>query len=151
MSKVIISLSRYTSKGKTVYAIMTAKPPKPTVKLLAPKTSTATNVKRQYCFTFYKHRAVKLGQKEVSDDWIWFVFSQVTLLGNPVHLSWSPLHPSAGLIVLLPELPYTPGQAWTLKLEGIQWALHHYKATFTIWNSQGFFSRLTEIYFFTVV
>lgn len=78
---------RYTSKGTTVYAIVTTKPPKPTVQLLAPKTSADT---------------------------------KVTLLGNPTPLPWSPVQPSGGLIVLLPELPYTPGQAWTLKLDGIQ-------------------------------
>lgn len=45
---------------------------------------------------------------------------QVTLLGNPQPLSWSPLTPSAGLIVLLPERPSSPGRAWTLKLDGVQ-------------------------------
>ncbi|KAL0961738.1 hypothetical protein UPYG_G00331090 [Umbra pygmaea] len=42
----------------------------------------------------------------------------VTLLGNPNPLRWAPLHPS-GLIILLPELPFTPGQAWTLKLDWV--------------------------------
>lgn len=40
-----LHVSRYTSKGATVYAIVTAKPPKPTVQLLGPKTSAATKVK----------------------------------------------------------------------------------------------------------
>ncbi|XP_046874716.1 tissue alpha-L-fucosidase-like [Hypomesus transpacificus] len=41
----------------------------------------------------------------------------VTLQGQG--LSWAPLLPS-GLIVLLPELPFTPGQAWTLRLDSVQ-------------------------------
>uniref|UniRef100_UPI003AABAAF9 tissue alpha-L-fucosidase-like n=1 Tax=Centroberyx gerrardi TaxID=166262 RepID=UPI003AABAAF9 len=45
--------------------------------------------------------------------------TKVTLLGNPKPLSWSPIFPSAGLIVLLPELPFIPGQAWTLRLDGV--------------------------------
>ncbi|KAE8282188.1 Tissue alpha-L-fucosidase [Larimichthys crocea] len=76
----------YTSKGANVYAIITAKPPKPTVQLLVPKTSATT---------------------------------KVTLLGNPKPLPWSPVYPKAGLVVLLPDLPYSPGQAWTLKLEDV--------------------------------
>ncbi|XP_044192196.1 tissue alpha-L-fucosidase-like [Thunnus albacares] len=76
----------YTSKGNSVYAIVTTKPPKSTLQLLEPKTSSIT---------------------------------KVTLLGNPKPLPWSPVYPNAGLIVLLPELPNTPGQAWTLKLDGI--------------------------------
>ncbi|XP_071355416.1 tissue alpha-L-fucosidase-like [Trachinotus anak] len=77
----------YTSKGTSVYAIVTTKPSTSTLQLLEPKTSAAT---------------------------------KVTLLGNPQSLPWSPVHPGSGLIVLLPELPYTPGQAWTLKLDSIQ-------------------------------
>ncbi|XP_076005863.1 tissue alpha-L-fucosidase-like [Genypterus blacodes] len=46
--------------------------------------------------------------------------TNVTLLGYPKSLSWTPLSPSAGLIVLLPELPYSSGHAWTLRLEGVQ-------------------------------
>ncbi|XP_067281694.1 tissue alpha-L-fucosidase-like [Pseudorasbora parva] len=42
----------------------------------------------------------------------------VTLLGNPEPLKWAPLKPS-GLIVALPDLPFTPAQAWTLKLDGV--------------------------------
>jgi len=44
---IIVSIFtfRYTSKGATVYAIMTAKPPKLTLQLLGPKTSAATKVK----------------------------------------------------------------------------------------------------------
>ncbi|XP_028819735.1 tissue alpha-L-fucosidase-like [Denticeps clupeoides] len=41
----------------------------------------------------------------------------VTLLGNPAPLDWAPLHP-AGLVVLLPDLPPSPGHGWTLKLDG---------------------------------
>lgn len=77
----------YTSKGSSVYAIMTTKPPKPTVQLLQPRTSPTTTV---------------------------------TLLGYPKPLPWSPVNPNAGLTILLPELPYSPGQAWTLKLDGVQ-------------------------------
>ncbi|XP_030645369.1 alpha-L-fucosidase 1, tandem duplicate 2 [Chanos chanos] len=44
--------------------------------------------------------------------------SVVTLLGNPEPLRWAPL-PSSGLVILLPELPPTPAQAWTLKLDGV--------------------------------
>lgn len=77
----------YTSKGSSVYAILTTKPTTATVQLLKPITSAAT---------------------------------KVTLLGNPKPLPWSPVQPSSGLIVLLPELPCAPGQAWTLKLDGVQ-------------------------------
>lgn len=77
----------YTSKGSSVYAIMTTKPPKPTVQLLQPRTSPTTTV---------------------------------TLLGYPKPLPWSPVNPNAGLTILLPELPFSPGQAWTLKLDGVQ-------------------------------
>lgn len=45
--------SRYTSKGLTVYAILTAKPPMSTVKLLAPKASAITQVKKQCCPCLY--------------------------------------------------------------------------------------------------
>ncbi|XP_034017452.1 tissue alpha-L-fucosidase-like [Thalassophryne amazonica] len=46
--------------------------------------------------------------------------TQVTLLGNPNSLPWAPAGPSGGIIILLPELPAVPGQAWTLRLDGIQ-------------------------------
>lgn len=46
--------------------------------------------------------------------------TKVTLLGDPASLSWFPVRPDAGLTVLLPELPFTPAQVWTLKLEGVQ-------------------------------
>ncbi|XP_061521321.1 tissue alpha-L-fucosidase-like [Phycodurus eques] len=46
--------------------------------------------------------------------------TKVKLLGNPTPLSWSPLKPNAGLTILLPELPYTAGQAWTIKLDGVE-------------------------------
>ncbi|CAN9503810.1 unnamed protein product [Ophioblennius macclurei] len=46
--------------------------------------------------------------------------TKVTLLGFSVPLPWSPLGPGAGLAILLPNLPFTPGQFWTLKLEGVQ-------------------------------
>ncbi|XP_072530905.1 tissue alpha-L-fucosidase-like [Salminus brasiliensis] len=42
----------------------------------------------------------------------------VTLLGSPDPLKWAPLH-SSGLIILLPELPYTAAQAWVIKLKGV--------------------------------
>lgn len=47
-----LDFSRYTSKGANVYAIITAKPPKPTVQLLVPKTSATTKVNGQYCLLF---------------------------------------------------------------------------------------------------
>lgn len=77
----------YTSKGSSVYAILTTDPPKPSLELLEPKTSGGT---------------------------------KVTLLGFSLPLPWSPLHPTGGLAILLPNLPFTPGQAWTLRLEGVQ-------------------------------
>uniref|UniRef100_A0A674NPB0 Alpha-L-fucosidase n=1 Tax=Takifugu rubripes TaxID=31033 RepID=A0A674NPB0_TAKRU len=77
----------YTSKGKSVYAFITAKPSKPLVELLEPKTSTAT---------------------------------KVTILGNTNPLSWAPVRPNGGLVVLLPELPQSPSQVWTIKLDGVQ-------------------------------
>lgn len=51
------------------------------------------------------------------------ILLQVTLLGNTKPLPWSPVRPSGGLIVLLPELPPSPSQVWTIKLDGVQWAL----------------------------
>ncbi|KAM9824067.1 tissue alpha-L-fucosidase-like [Neosynchiropus ocellatus] len=45
--------------------------------------------------------------------------TKVTLLGLTSPLSWSPVKPNAGLTVLLPELPSTPAQAWTLKLDAV--------------------------------
>ncbi|XP_062265901.1 tissue alpha-L-fucosidase-like [Platichthys flesus] len=45
--------------------------------------------------------------------------TKVTFLGNPKALPWSPVGPSSGLIVLLPQLPYSPGEAWVLKLENV--------------------------------
>ncbi|KAL1255882.1 hypothetical protein QQF64_013943 [Cirrhinus molitorella] len=42
----------------------------------------------------------------------------VTLLGNSKPLKWAPLH-STGLTVILPDLPFSPAEAWTLKLDGV--------------------------------
>ncbi|XP_051992211.1 tissue alpha-L-fucosidase-like [Xyrauchen texanus] len=42
----------------------------------------------------------------------------VTLLGISEPLKWDPLH-STGLIVLITDLPYSPAQVWTLKLDGV--------------------------------
>ncbi|TRY84356.1 hypothetical protein DNTS_025451 [Danionella cerebrum] len=44
--------------------------------------------------------------------------SVVTLLGDGKPLKWAPLQ-SSGLMVKLPDLPYSPAYAWTLKLEGV--------------------------------
>uniref|UniRef100_A0A672FF84 Alpha-L-fucosidase n=1 Tax=Salarias fasciatus TaxID=181472 RepID=A0A672FF84_SALFA len=77
----------YTSKGSSVYATLTANPPKPSLQLLEPKTSAST---------------------------------KVTLLGFPVPLPWTPLQPGVGLTILLPNLPFTAAQAWTLRLDGVQ-------------------------------
>ncbi|RXN26132.1 tissue alpha-L-fucosidase-like protein [Labeo rohita] len=42
----------------------------------------------------------------------------VTLLGNPEPLKWAPLETS-GFIVVLPDLPFSPAEAWTLKLDKV--------------------------------
>ncbi|XP_068189050.1 tissue alpha-L-fucosidase-like [Antennarius striatus] len=77
----------YTSKGKTVYAVMTAKPLKPMIQLMAP---------------------------------IPFPSTEVTLLGTSELLHWNQVGPGGGLNVILPELPFSPVQIWTLKLKGVQ-------------------------------
>ncbi|XP_067111496.1 tissue alpha-L-fucosidase-like isoform X1 [Osmerus mordax] len=47
--------------------------------------------------------------------------TQVILLGKyPLLLQWAPLTPTAGLILLLPDLPESPGQAWALRLLGVE-------------------------------
>ncbi|XP_037330368.2 tissue alpha-L-fucosidase-like [Pungitius pungitius] len=44
----------------------------------------------------------------------------VTLLDYPtMPLKWAPLTPSAGLVVMMPSMPASPGNAWCLKLEGV--------------------------------
>ncbi|XP_066573357.1 tissue alpha-L-fucosidase isoform X2 [Amia ocellicauda] len=45
--------------------------------------------------------------------------TNVTLLGYPKPLKWTPLH-QTGLSVLLPSLPPPAPSAWTLKLQGVQ-------------------------------
>ncbi|KAK0131714.1 Tissue alpha-L-fucosidase [Merluccius polli] len=47
------------------------------------------------------------------------VSTKVTLLGNPTLLHWSPIQVGGGLAIALPELPFVPGQAWTLRLDGV--------------------------------
>ncbi|MCJ8746181.1 hypothetical protein PDJAM_G00138940 [Pangasius djambal] len=42
----------------------------------------------------------------------------VTVLGSDEPLKWAPLH-SSGLIMLLPELPFTAAWAWAIKLDGV--------------------------------
>ncbi|XP_039536926.1 tissue alpha-L-fucosidase-like [Pimephales promelas] len=42
----------------------------------------------------------------------------VTLLGNPEPLKWVPLK-TTGLLILLPDLPFSPAEAWTFKLDGV--------------------------------
>ncbi|XP_073678116.1 tissue alpha-L-fucosidase-like [Garra rufa] len=42
----------------------------------------------------------------------------VTLLGNSMPLKWAPLH-STGLTVMMPDLPFSPAEAWTLMLDGV--------------------------------
>ncbi|XP_028820575.1 tissue alpha-L-fucosidase-like [Denticeps clupeoides] len=44
--------------------------------------------------------------------------TNVTLLGDPTLLKWAPVNPK-GLTVTLPEMPPCPGNAWTLKLDGV--------------------------------
>ncbi|GAA6231856.1 tissue alpha-L-fucosidase-like [Lates japonicus] len=46
--------------------------------------------------------------------------TKVTLLDYPSKpLSWAPVTQTAGLVILLPTMPASPGNAWTLKLEGV--------------------------------
>lgn len=46
--------------------------------------------------------------------------TNVTLLDYPsVPLKWNPLQQSTGLLVSMPLMPASPGNAWTLKLEGV--------------------------------
>lgn len=148
--KCFLLFSRYTSKGSTIYAIMITKPPKPTLQLLGPKTSAATKVKclAQCCHCFITNVVTILEdiivvciecRLMIKGEWpallidledifrcrneiiVFCPSGQVTLLGYPNPLPWAPVQPSAGLTVLLPELPHSPCQAWTLKLESIHW------------------------------
>ncbi|XP_044192203.1 tissue alpha-L-fucosidase-like [Thunnus albacares] len=46
--------------------------------------------------------------------------TRVTLLDYPdVPLKWAPVTQTTGLMVILPTMPVSPGNAWTLKLEGV--------------------------------
>ncbi|XP_041664065.1 tissue alpha-L-fucosidase-like [Cheilinus undulatus] len=46
--------------------------------------------------------------------------TKVTMLDYPdVPLKWAPLNQTDGIAVAMPEMPFAPGQAWTLKLEGV--------------------------------
>ncbi|XP_031179051.1 tissue alpha-L-fucosidase-like [Sander lucioperca] len=46
--------------------------------------------------------------------------TQVTLLDYPnVPLKWAPVTPTAGLTIVMPTMPASPGDAWCLKLEGV--------------------------------
>ncbi|XP_029919447.1 tissue alpha-L-fucosidase-like [Myripristis murdjan] len=46
--------------------------------------------------------------------------TKVTLLDYPnVPLKWAPLTQAAGLLILMPAMPASRGNAWTLKLEGV--------------------------------
>ncbi|XP_058475624.1 tissue alpha-L-fucosidase-like [Solea solea] len=48
------------------------------------------------------------------------VATKVTLLDYPDKpLKWEPLTQSAGLLILMPVMPPSPGNSWTLKLEGV--------------------------------
>lgn len=49
---------------------------------------------------------------------LFWISVQVTLLGNPEPLKWAPLETS-GFIVVLPDLPFSPAEAWTLKLDKV--------------------------------
>lgn len=66
MERRLLPVSRYTSKGTAVYAFITAKPSKPVVELLEPKTSTATKVKTQQVFSPVQSAAVSNINKYVS-------------------------------------------------------------------------------------
>ncbi|XP_049458233.1 tissue alpha-L-fucosidase-like isoform X2 [Epinephelus fuscoguttatus] len=44
----------------------------------------------------------------------------VTLMDYPnVPLKWAPVTPAAGLMILMPSMPVSPGKAWALRLEGV--------------------------------
>uniref|UniRef100_A0A3Q3GHB3 Alpha-L-fucosidase n=1 Tax=Labrus bergylta TaxID=56723 RepID=A0A3Q3GHB3_9LABR len=46
--------------------------------------------------------------------------TKVTLLDYPdVPLKWAPVTKQAGLVIVLPAMPFSPGNAWALKLEGV--------------------------------
>ncbi|XP_071355415.1 tissue alpha-L-fucosidase-like [Trachinotus anak] len=48
------------------------------------------------------------------------VATKVTLLDYPkMPLKWAPMTQTAGLVILMPAMPESPGNAWTLKLEGV--------------------------------
>ncbi|KAA8586197.1 hypothetical protein FQN60_007766 [Etheostoma spectabile] len=46
--------------------------------------------------------------------------TQVTLLDYPKFpLKWTPVTPTAGLTIVMPTMPASPGDAWCVKLEGV--------------------------------
>ncbi|XP_022602764.1 tissue alpha-L-fucosidase-like [Seriola dumerili] len=46
--------------------------------------------------------------------------TKVTLLDYPnIPLKWAPVTQTSGLMILMPAMPVSPGNAWTLKLEGV--------------------------------
>ncbi|KAM9340045.1 tissue alpha-L-fucosidase-like [Symphorus nematophorus] len=50
----------------------------------------------------------------------WSAATKVTLLDHPnVPLKWAPVTPTAGLVILMPDMPPSAGNAWALKLEGV--------------------------------
>lgn len=57
---------------------------------------------------------LQLNEPKMSDA------TQVTLLDYPtVPLKWAPVTEKAGLMIKLPSRPVAPGNAWTLKLDGV--------------------------------
>lgn len=104
---------RYTSKGSTVYAIVTAKPSTTVLELSLPITTSSTQVKHLKSFVVVA-KIIDISEHSFSP------FIQVILLGHQGPLSWSPIKASGGLAVLLPELPQSPSQVWTIKLDGVK-------------------------------
>ncbi|XP_056255130.1 tissue alpha-L-fucosidase-like [Seriola aureovittata] len=46
--------------------------------------------------------------------------TKVTLLDYPnIPLKWAPVTQTSGLMILIPAMPVSPGNAWTLRLEGV--------------------------------
>lgn len=113
--RMCLCIFRYTSKGSTVYAIVTAKPSTTVLKLSLPITTSSTQVKHLKSFVAVA-RIIDISEHSLSP------LIQVTLLGHQGPLSWSPIKASGGLAVLLPELPQSPSQVWTIKLDGVKWA-----------------------------
>lgn len=109
-----LHIFRYTSKGSSVYAILTARPSIPVLELLQPITAPSTQVKHLKSFVVVA-TFIEISKKKSPVPLI-----QVTLLGHQGPLSWSPINATGGLFVLLPELLQSPSLVWTIKLDGVK-------------------------------